>query len=308
MIFRLRKFRQNSTPLERFAIAGVILTGAIAVRCALQPFLHPLGVAPFITAWSSIIIISFLCGKLYGFMATAAFTLFGMYLMTSTQVSAAPIMLNAIWFYIFSLLNVLIIDKLAGEAEINRVIARELNHRSRNLLQVILSIAHRSLDRETNQVFIDRITALARVDSALTSQNEDRVPLKAIMEAELQAVITNHNQINLNVPPDIKARSRSALIIALIVHELTTNAAKYGALSNNTGTVAIKAGVVDGTFKFSWVENSKVIESEKIDGFGTKLIKSLASSLGGFCYLGPEGDASFLCRLEIPASFLNEKS
>jgi len=120
------------------------------------------------------------------------------------------------------------------------LLMRELAHRGKNLLQVIQSIARRSLNGErtldeAREVFIGRLGALSNTYSTLTEDSAESVNLTSVVIAELQS---HGERINIRGPA-ISVPAKKAQSLALVIHELATNAAKYGALSVPTGRVEI---------------------------------------------------------------------
>jgi two-component sensor histidine kinase/CHASE1-domain containing sensor protein len=167
------------------------------------------------------------------------------------------------------------------------VIAREMSHRFKNLLAVIQSIASRSLSEgrsleEARTVFSDRIAALARAHNALVDGEWSGAMLYDLLEGELSpfgARVAMHG-------PAVRVNSQMAQHFAMAVHELATNAVKYGALSSPLGRVAIDWSVKEGAdgerFRFSWVEEGGPPASEPgREGFGQTLLRRLIGSTVG---------------------------
>jgi PAS domain S-box-containing protein len=159
----------------------------------------------------------------------------------------------------------------------------ELAHRSKNLLAVIASIASRSLSgtrslSEAREVLIHRIQALARSQSALVTGGFEGASVAEIIHLEFEGF---SDQVKA-VGPDVLLNSRVAQTFALVVHELATNATKYGALSLPNGQVAIH-WLVEGTgaearFKFQWQErNGPPVVPPTRQGFGHMVIEKAAA-------------------------------
>ncbi len=128
-----------------------------------------------------------------------------------------------------------------------KVMVAELQHRTRNLMGVVRSLAETtirtssSLD-EFSPKFRDRVAALARVQGLLSRLHEvDRVTFDELLGAELAAIGGNGHadRVTLNGPAGIPLRSSTAQTFALALHELATNAVKYGALGQPEGRLAI---------------------------------------------------------------------
>ncbi|UHD47407.1 hypothetical protein LUX29_09650 [Aureimonas altamirensis] len=89
--------------------------------------------------------------------------------------------------------------------------------------------------------------------------------------------------------PHIGLNAQQALGLSLAIHELATNAAKYGALSNEAGVVAMSWGMLDGKFRFDWIETGgPTVVAPESRGFGSKLIERIVAS-----YFEGEGHISF---------------
>ncbi|RDI53593.1 PAS domain S-box protein [Microvirga subterranea] len=137
-----------------------------------------------------------------------------------------------------------------------QVLVAELQHRTRNLLGVVRSIADRtlagssSLD-EFQERFRDRIGALSRVNGLLSRLEEStRISFDELLQAELagHGVMDGdgHGQVTLEGPTGIRLRSATVQTFALGLHELATNAVKHGALSLPEGRLLVRWGLVDG--------------------------------------------------------------
>jgi len=157
---------------------------------------------------------------------------------------------------------------------------RELQHRSNNLLAVIQSIAQRSLGGEAKEAFEARLQALARANRALLRSNWGGVDLDQLAHSELEpfskrATIAGESIV---LPPQM------AQNFTLVLHELATNSAKYGALSTNAGKIGVSWTIErNGSglmLKFKWQESEgpPVVPPAR-HGFGTRLLKAVFSEV-----------------------------
>jgi PAS domain S-box-containing protein len=189
----------------------------------------------------------------------------------------------------------------------------ELAHRSKNLLAVIASIASRSLSgtrtlAEAREVLTHRLQALARSQSALLMGGFEGAPIAEIIRLEFEGF---SDQIKSD-GPDVLLNPRVAQTFALVVHELATNATKYGALSLPDGQVAIHWSVegtgAESRFKFQWRErNGPPVIPPTRQGFGHMVIEKVAAQdfglpkitfeSGGLCY---EIDAALSAVTAVP--------
>jgi len=185
-------------------------------------------------------------------------------------------------------------DELEAANELLSVMASEALHRSRNLLGVVVSLARKTADNARDipsflEVFTGRIDALATATSAMkpSGQNE-YVALQTIVERQLQPVLeTYKDRVTIN-GPEFLLNMVAAQQIALAVHELATNAIKYGALSGASGSIDISWARVEGeepSLEFHWLEEGGTpvaSGSEDKGGFGTQLLtRAVPVLLGG---------------------------
>ncbi|WHQ68621.1 PAS domain S-box protein [Methylorubrum extorquens] len=125
-------------------------------------------------------------------------------------------------------------------AERQSVLVEELQHRTRNLLTVVRAIAQQTMARtgpteEFRQQFNDRLAALSRVQRLLSRSDQEPITIHALVQTELDALGGDmQGRVALEGPP-VKLRKRSVQTLALALHELATNARKYGALANEQG-------------------------------------------------------------------------
>jgi len=171
------------------------------------------------------------------------------------------------------------LERLQAE-QIARTLVREVQHRANNLLAVVQTIASRSLSgdyslAEARTAFESRLQALARTTRHVTKANWAGVNLKDIVTAELEpfserAIIEGDN---------VSLDPKQAQDMSLALHELATNAAKHGALSNGTGTVRISwvqsPHSDSSSLSFIWRESGgPPVTAPNRSGFGTALLKA----------------------------------
>jgi two-component system, chemotaxis family, CheB/CheR fusion protein len=126
-----------------------------------------------------------------------------------------------------------------------KVLVGELQHRTRNLVSVIQAMFRSTLDSSADLTdfrarFGDRLEALARVQSLLSRLTEgERVAFDQLIHSELAAVNGTLDRVTLNGPEGIRLRSSTVQTLAMAVHELATNAVKYGALGQPQAHLAV---------------------------------------------------------------------
>jgi PAS domain S-box-containing protein len=192
------------------------------------------------------------------------------------------------------------------------LLINELNHRVKNTLTIVQAMAAQSLrhvsdeDRPKAQAFEDRLFALARAHDVLTRENWEGAELREIIDEVVEPYLrqkTKHFEIE---GPRLRLIPRTALAIAMAVHELATNAAKYGALSVPSGCVVITWAITPGDVPrlvLRWQERGgPPVTVPTRRGFGTRLIeRSLAQDIGGEVRL-TYAPAGAVCVMDIPLS------
>lgn len=188
----------------------------------------------------------------------------------------------------------------------NDMIAREMSHRVKNLLAVIQSIASRTMSggrtlEEARIVFGDRLSALARAHSMLVDGRWSGASLRNLLEGELAPFGARISMSG----PFVLLNSQMAQNMAMAVHELATNAVKYGALSRDEGVVRILWDVrkTSGgeTFSFSWQElGGPPASAPDRDGFGQTLLRRLVGASIGAEPVTDYAEQGFRYSFECP--------
>jgi PAS domain S-box-containing protein len=186
--------------------------------------------------------------------------------------------------------------------ERQNLLAREVDHRAKNALALAQSIVR--LTRGDNvkayvQSVEGRINALARVHTVLSLSSWQGAEIRRLVDEEL-APYSLGNRISLS-GPEVQLRPATAQTLALALHELVTNSAKYGALSSQAGRLAVTWQDGTGVLELIWEEKGgPPVQVPVSRGFGTRsVIASIESQLGGKADFDwrPEG---LLCRLSVP--------
>jgi PAS domain S-box-containing protein len=181
------------------------------------------------------------------------------------------------------------------QAETTRqLLINELNHRVKNTLASVQAITQQTL-RTTREPadfakrLTGRIQSLARAHSLLTDANWQGADLRELILDQLLHGSVGSTRVTA-WGPATRLAPPTALHLALVLHELGTNAAKYGALSRN-GWVTVSWTVQDGTLALRWVERGgPPVAAPTARGFGTTLIEHSAKSLGGRAQMRCERD------------------
>lgn len=160
------------------------------------------------------------------------------------------------------------------------MLSGELAHRVKNILAIVQSIANQTLINapsleKASHDFSVRINALARAQDILTHGAAKSADLLQIVEASLD-IHGSHSQRFTISGPEVALSPQAALSMALALHELSTNAVKYGALSGDVGMVDIGWTMDHDGFHFHWRETGgPAVSKPTRKGFGSKLIERL---------------------------------
>lgn len=170
-------------------------------------------------------------------------------------------------------------------AETQQVLIGELNHRVKNILMAVQALAEQTIrTTETPADFVaalrGRLAAMARAHDLLTSRVWKGAELEEVVRAAL-APWLGEGRIALSGPP-VALRSRQALALSMALHELATNALKYGALSVPEGWVTIHWDA-NGAIDLRWEESGgPPVSPPTRQGFGSRVLnRALAAELDG---------------------------
>ncbi len=204
-------------------------------------------------------------------------------------------------------------EQVAMGEELRRVMG-ELQHRVKNMLTNVNALVARAgreatTDAEVFQVLSQRIRALSETHSLLVQSNWNSAPLRSVIEAELIPVY-GMDRVTLK-GPRVDVSAPAALALGMAVHELATNAAKYGAFSDPEGRVSLiwerrDDGESDQLI-FRWEETGGPrLAPPESEGFGSQLIRSTVEGT-------LEGDVQFdwqakglRCSFDVPMAALND--
>jgi PAS domain S-box-containing protein len=198
-----------------------------------------------------------------------------------------------------------ITERRRGE-RLQRLLVHELKHRVKNILATVQAIARQTFstghwDAAARETFEARLLALSNAHDLLTRENWDGAELSQVVVEALGPY--RREQIAIE-GPEVRLLPRVALALTLALHELATNAAKYGAFSVPSGRVAITWGVRPGDpphLIFRWEEHGgPFVLPPQQKGFGSRLIeRSLALELAGKVQLtyDPTG---VVCEVDAP--------
>lgn len=178
------------------------------------------------------------------------------------------------------------VDDLRRLQERQRVMVAELQHRTRNLITLVLSIAVQALKESDTldafkALFNDRLSALARVQVLLSQSDDEPITIGAVLRMELDVLGALRDRVKVD-GAEISLRKSAVQMLALALHELATNSRKYGALSTDKGQLSVTWHTEDGDggpfLVLSWYEdglppNSHNGQAASGGGYGRKLIE-----------------------------------
>jgi PAS domain S-box-containing protein len=169
--------------------------------------------------------------------------------------------------------------------EKEHLLMREINHRAKNILSVVEAIAHQTAAKNPEDFidrFSERIQALSANQDLLVRNEWKGVDIGDLVQAQLAHFADLIGSCIVVQGPKLRLNPASVQAIGLALHELSTNAAKYGALSTDWGRVDISWGSHDGTLTMSWIERDGAASPPKQRGFGTIVMEAMAErSVGG---------------------------
>jgi len=174
-----------------------------------------------------------------------------------------------------------IAKRLLGEESYRKLVVEELQHRLKNKSSTIHAVLHQVLENQP-QVWasIDsRIRALSATDDLIARVDGSGCDIKDLLLSELGPY--GHVRFNLNGDP-LFLPAKLAVSLALIFHELATNAGKYGAFSSARGLLQVSWTLSEDRLNLTWDETEgPMIDSVGEAGFGTKLLKAALSPFDG---------------------------
>ena len=170
------------------------------------------------------------------------------------------------------------------------LLIEELNHRVKNTLAILQAIAvqtFRSASKTERETFEGRLGALAEAHNLLSMEKWQGSELQDVVSRVLQPYLLNNPRRLRMSGPKVPLSPRLAVVLSMILHEIATNAAKYGALSNDSGSIALDWEVIGETGKpklrLIWTEaGGPPVVAPVRRGFGSRLIeRSARDQLGG---------------------------
>jgi PAS domain S-box-containing protein len=191
-----------------------------------------------------------------------------------------------------------------------KLLAREVDHRANNLLTIVqgtVQLSQAATTHALKEVLIGRIAALARAHQLLSEARWEGADLRRLVEEELLAFSLGEATRVAIAGPDVALSPAAAQALAMALHELATNAAKYGALSAPAGQVSVSwTRKGRGALAIRWAETGgPLVARPSRRGLGTAMLaRALSGPLGGKSKLDWRAEG-LVCDLELPASALD---
>ena len=188
--------------------------------------------------------------------------------------------------------------------EQQKLLVKEMKHRIKNSLATVQAIATQTLNQhaEERDAFIARLHALGSAHDLLTSETWQTASLQAIVAQALKPFQEQHHErIAVEGPANVWLDATKSVVVAMVIHELATNALKYGALSNGSGhiTVTWERHSQPNLVKLVWQESGgPAVGPPERKGFGSHLIERAFGGQLGTAHLvfSPQG---LSCTLEV---------
>lgn len=293
------------------AVAIVATMVAGLVRWAMTPLIG--GDVSFITAAPAVLIATLMGGRLAAATALVAGSAFELLFSSVTGGEsfgqAAPRVV--IWLFCALFIMVVALQLRAAMSGLSRreqelvsagakleLLIQELAHRGRNALAVVQAVSmdtarSASSVHEYQERLSARLSALAASYGTLTNPAEESIDLSALVDA---VTAPFSQQIWIDAGPACEVGRDAGVPLSLVLHELATNASKYGALSTPRGEVIISWSLDGpGSFDIRWTERGGPPATEDpVEGFGSQLLRrALAGIAGGALrvFRRPEGMA-----------------
>jgi two-component sensor histidine kinase/PAS domain-containing protein len=177
------------------------------------------------------------------------------------------------------------LTELKAAEELQRLLLNELNHRVKNTLATVQAITALTLKGaddlpSAREALDERIASMAKAHDLLRSRDWTGANLADVVARSLDAFAVGMIEVS---GPDLQIEPRQALALSMALHELATNATKYGALSAREGRVRVSWHVENGYLQFQWLESGGPPVAEPTrKGFGSRLLERLlVRDLGG---------------------------
>lgn len=282
--------RISPSSAEAYVAAAIFVVLASLLRWSLG-LISP-DILPFPVYYPAVLFAAFLGGAGPGVFAVMFSGIIGWWAFMSPQFAFFPFTPAAqvsLLTHLFAALLIVwgadhyrrLAKRLADEETLRKLSVQELSHRLKNKVATIQAIV-RLRSREHPQLgkeIIAGLDALMATDELIMATQGQGAGFREIVSAELSPYDISRVEIN---GPNVLLPPNLALIVALLIHELATNAAKYGALSSSTGKLLIRWSLANAKLEVEWRESGgPIITTPTNRGFGTRLFSTALRQFGG---------------------------
>ena len=304
---RLNWQRFSRGSLEAYALAIFLVVIASLVRWGLGLLTNQ--VQTFITFYPAVLFAAIVGGAGVGIFAALLAAVVSWWAFQPPYFAFSPPTfgqaISLLSFLLSSLLVVWAADyyrgvtkRLEDEENFRKLAVEELAHRLKNKLATIQSIISFQLrdEPQTRDAILSRLTALSATDDLIMTAQGRGARIRDVLSAELRPYGASRISIE---GPDCLLSPKLALTMALLAHELATNAAKYGALSNASGKLSIAWSLSNEQLNLEWREsNGPIVTPPMHRGFGVRLLSRAMDQFGGAVEttFGPTG---LVCKLKV---------
>lgn len=266
------------------ALSIALCVGCVALATVARVLLGMLGsTLPFATFFPAVLVSALFGGLSAGLLAIVLSILIVWWAFTDPTLSFAPIdALHAANFTLFGLSSLLVVGlalihrRLLFAVEVKererQLLFGEIEHRRKNVLAVMTSLIRQTVaDKDVADTLIGRMCAVADTHGVLDDSGTETASLRALFLAGVERPY-GAGRIELN-GPDVQLSANHARALRLVIHELATNALKYGALSEPQGKIEVTWQAEDGQVVIGWREQGgpKVAPPSRYN-FGSRLI------------------------------------
>ena len=302
--------RHGLRPASPAAFAFAVLCVAVATVLRLAIDLIAPDAVPFATFFPAILIATLIAGTAAGVFAMALAALVSWSIFVPPRFSIGHLHAEdvvSLGLFLFASLAIIwvadryraVVRRLDEEEAYRKLVVEELGHRVKNKLATVHAILRHELrgHRDVWESAAGRLRALMTADDFLAAEGGEGVDFRELVQMELAPY--GSASVAMRGEP-LMLHGKLPSVLSLIVHELATNAAKYGALSAPNGVIAIEWTERDGDIVVVWTESGgpDVVAPDK-RSFGTNLIERSLDAFKGTARI-EFARAGIVCRMRFP--------
>jgi two-component sensor histidine kinase len=284
---------QNAMLVGVSPVSCLLITlSALFVASTLRIVLHEWASATLIfpSYYLAILIVSLFCGARWGILCTVLSLLVVNFVILppafAFSVPSREEVANSVYFASVALAIVWtahversLLFRLQKKREVMGLLMRELRHRSKNHLTLVQAVIYLTLRGESGKAdqIAQRIKSISQADDILTKSHDQTATLAELV---LNALKLFEHAVRIEGPP-VTVGPTIARVLALVLHELCTNATKYGGLSLEGGKVDVVWSIGERELKLDWTETGGPEPFPSSEGFGFTFMTTLLESAGG---------------------------